>query len=63
MSKVMYKPANVDSEMTVFAAAGEYMVPYAEKKKKNLKVTKAPKGVQEAKGRGAAFAGVGYTVS
>jgi|TARA_R100001086_G_scaffold6237_2_gene3887 hypothetical protein len=55
--------SNVDSKMTVFAAAGEYKVPYAEKQKKNVKVAKAPKGVQEAKGRGAAFAGVGYTVS
>tara|TARA_R100000656_G_scaffold59741_3_gene46490 strand:- start:416 stop:604 length:189 start_codon:yes stop_codon:yes gene_type:complete len=56
------KAGKVESGMTVFAAAGEYTIPYAEIKDSNVKVTKAPKGTQQAKGRGAAFAGVGFKV-
>jgi hypothetical protein len=55
-------PKKVESGMTVFAAAGVYTVPYAEIKDSNVKVTKAPKGTLQAKGRGAAFAGVGFKV-
>jgi hypothetical protein len=56
------KADKVESRMTVFAAAGEYTVPYAEQQESNVKVTPAPKGVQQAKGKGAAFAGVGFKV-
>ena len=56
------KAGKASSGMPYFAAAGEQTVPYAENKDSNVKVVKAPRGTQQAKGRGAALAGVGFKV-